>query len=485
MRFFCPGRARRTLLFRRYSRLRHDLFDAAYLEGVTEEIAPPQESGHELMPRAALAEAFALEGCVLTPERAIEKGYVVVGADRTIASVSEAKPQGVPVHRTDGVICPGLIDLHGHPEFNIFAAWEPPREFVNRYAWRGSDLYKELVREPQNKLLGALPPKTQLRYAEIRALVGGVTAIQGTGGQATSYQDEALVRNVDKWIFGEQRARSMIDLPSGSRGRPELESILAGIESGKVRAFYIHLAEGRSDNERSREELDTLVELGRPDRAHGDHPRHRAERGAAGRREGRGGFAGVVAAVEPAPVRGDHEGGGGAAAEACRWGWARTGCPRAAPACWRSSRWRGVRCRSRGAIRARSGWWRWSRPTPRRSPAWRTSSAASSEGRPADLVVFERREADPWENVARADPAWVELVMVDGDLAYGSEPRMRELADPQGLEGVDRVIAWGKPMLLDTSYRAAADDDDEPPPSLTALREALIGEYPQVGPIFS
>ena len=240
----------------------HDLFDAAYLEGVTEEIAPPQESGHELMPRAALAEAFALEGCVLTPERAIEKGYVVVGADRTIASVSEAKPQGVPVHRTDGVICPGLIDLHGHPEFNIFAAWEPPREFVNRYAWRGSDLYKELVREPQNKLLGALPPKTQLRYAEIRALVGGVTAIQGTGGQATSYQDEALVRNVDKWIFGEQRARSMIDLPSGSRGRPELESILAGIESGKVRAFYIHLAEGRSDNERSREELDTLVELG-------------------------------------------------------------------------------------------------------------------------------------------------------------------------------------------------------------------------------
>ena len=291
----------------------HDLFDTAYLEGVTEEIAPPQESGHELMPRAALAEAFALEGCVLTPERAIEKGYVVVGADRTIASVSEAKPQGVPVHRTDGVICPGLIDLHGHPEFNIFAAWEPPREFVNRYAWRGSDLYKELVREPQNKLLGALPPKTQLRYAEIRALVGGVTAIQGTGGQATSYQDEALVRNVDKWIFGEQRARSMIDLPSGSRGRPELESILAGIESGKVRAFYIHLAEGRSDNERSREELDTLVSLGGSDRAHGDHPRHRAERGAARRREGRGGFAGVVAAVEPAAVRGDHEGGGGAA----------------------------------------------------------------------------------------------------------------------------------------------------------------------------
>ena len=106
-----------------------------------------------------------------------------------------------------------MIDLHGHPEFNIFAAWEPPRQFVNRYSWRGSPLYKELVRGPQNRLLEALPPKTQLRYAEIRALVGGVTAIQGTGEAATSYQDEALVRNVDKWIFGGQVGRSMIDLP--------------------------------------------------------------------------------------------------------------------------------------------------------------------------------------------------------------------------------------------------------------------------------
>ena len=57
------------------------------------------------------------------------------------------------------------------------------------------------------------------------------------------------------------------------------------------------------------------------------------------------------------------------------------------------------------------------------------------EGRPADLVVFERREEDPWENVVEADPSWVELVMIDGDLAYGSEPRMRELADPPGPRG--------------------------------------------------
>jgi hypothetical protein len=58
--------------------------------------------------------------------------------------------------RHSRVITPGLIDLHGHLEFNIFAAWQPPREFVNRYAGRGSDLYTQLVREPQNRLLDAL-----------------------------------------------------------------------------------------------------------------------------------------------------------------------------------------------------------------------------------------------------------------------------------------------------------------------------------------
>jgi 5-methylthioadenosine/S-adenosylhomocysteine deaminase len=60
-------------------------FDAAYLEGVVDEVAPPapdQASGRELLLRAAPAEAVALRGCVLTPDRAIEDGYVVVTGKR-------------------------------------------------------------------------------------------------------------------------------------------------------------------------------------------------------------------------------------------------------------------------------------------------------------------------------------------------------------------------------------------------------------------
>jgi 5-methylthioadenosine/S-adenosylhomocysteine deaminase len=234
-------------------------FDRLYTAPVTEAVEPPRaRRGRqtELALRAAPAEPTALGGCILTPTQALEKGYVVIGAGMEIKAVQKSKPQGVKVRETRGVIVPGLIDLHGHPEFNVFAAWEPPKQFPNRYSWRGSELYQLLVRGPQNKILKALPPKTQLRYAEIRALVGGVTAIQGTGGQATSYQDEALVRNVDKWIFGGQVGRSMVDLPSESRGKEQLDSILADTD---IKAFYIHLAEGRSDNKRSTEELGKLA----------------------------------------------------------------------------------------------------------------------------------------------------------------------------------------------------------------------------------
>ncbi|MEP6697851.1 MAG: hypothetical protein ABJA34_13385 [Pseudonocardiales bacterium] len=147
---------------------------------------------------------------------------------------------------TAGVILPGLIDLHGHPEFNVFAAWQPPRLFSNRYIWRRSDLYKKLVRDPQDSLLSQVRAHVQLRYAEVRALVGGVTAIQGASGNIRSADTEPLVRNVDLWIFGQHRARAMIDLPSSTSSRdfPRLQKILTDITNRDVDAFYSTCAKG-------------------------------------------------------------------------------------------------------------------------------------------------------------------------------------------------------------------------------------------------
>ena len=462
-----------------------DHFEAAYRAGVIEE-QPPEAAAlaAEAAPALDLAEPLALRGAVLTAGGAIADGYVVIDGQE-IAAVQRTRPEGVHVQDSKGVIAPGLIDLHGHPEFNIFAAWEPPKQYINRYSWRGSDLYQLLVRDPQNHLREVLPAKTQLRYSEIRALVGGVTAIQGTGGLTSTFQDEALVRNVDKWIFGAQVGRSLIDLPTpGSEfGMDSLRSILDGIESGEVRAFYVHLAEGRSDNELSRNEFGKLVALDALT------PATVVIHGTALSQDELADLRDAGAKLVWSPQSNLRlYGETTRAADALE-----LGLPIGLGADWLPSGSTSLLAEikvARRTIAAQRG----RPPTAKQLVDMVTRDAAMiagledklgrlAAGRPADLVVFERREQDPWENVVEAEPSWVDLVMIGGKLVYGRAEWMPGLGAFVDLERVEPLIAWGKPMLLDTSYTAAVSDEEQP--RLSELRAALIAEYPQVGPIFA
>jgi 5-methylthioadenosine/S-adenosylhomocysteine deaminase len=457
-----------------------DLFETAYSAGDLEEVEPPPQQ-RELLARAAPAEPIALGGCVLTPERALKKGYVVVSGN-TISAVTEKKPEGVTVHETDGVILPGLIDLHGHPEFNIFAAWEPPKRYDNRYAWRGDDLYHKLVRDPQNVLLKLLPARTQLRYAEIRALVGGVTAIQGASGKIRG-SEEALVRNIDLWIFGAQIGRTMIDLPAeNSRDMPRLKGILDKIEHGEVKALYVHLAEGRSDNERSVKELDKLIDLKALTPAtvvihgtalSGDQLQTIKDAGAS------------LVWSPQSNLRLYQE--TTQAAEAIQ-----RGLPVGLGADWLPSGSTSLLAEMKVARRCLEE--QGLDIGAKRLVQMVTRDAAEIAGlgdkmgtlakdRPADVLVLERREEDPWENVAEADPSWVDLVMIDGDLAYGRADWLGKWSDPGDRDRLERLIAWGKQMSLDTSY--TVDQEAVAPPKLEQLRAALIDKIPQLGPIFS
>src|SRR4051812_28776512 len=78
--------------------------------------------------RAHPDEPFALHGCVLTPEEMVGDGYVVIDGSQ-IRSVTRRRPSATKIIDTAGVILPGLIDLHGHSEYNVFAAWEPPKNY--------------------------------------------------------------------------------------------------------------------------------------------------------------------------------------------------------------------------------------------------------------------------------------------------------------------------------------------------------------------
>jgi 5-methylthioadenosine/S-adenosylhomocysteine deaminase len=455
-----------------------DPFEAAYLAGVPEALPAPAGAA---MPRGATpAEPFALTGCVVTPDTVLDPGCVVV-ADGAIAAVQAAPPAGVRVQATDGVICPGLIDLHGHPEFNVFAAWEPPGQYVNRYAWRGSALYHTLVRNPQNALKGALPDQTQLRYAEVRALVGGVTAIQGTSELITRLTAESLVRNVDKWIFGRHRARALVDLPSATgRAKAQLDAILADIAHGEVDAFYIHLAEGQKANPRSRDEFGRLVALDALT------PATVVIHGTALTRDQLGQLRDAGAKLVWSPqsnLRLYGETTDVAAALDLE-------LPVGLGADWLPS---GSPSLLSELTVARRCLIEQGHPVEAKQLVEMVTTGAAAiagladklgalaVGRPADVVVFERRHPDAYENIVSAEPAWVELVMIGGDLVYGRGDWIASLSDEH--DKLQPLLAWGQPMLLDTGY-VAADTGTTPAPTLAELRAALVGAYPQVGPIF-
>jgi cytosine/adenosine deaminase-related metal-dependent hydrolase len=379
----------------------------------------------------------------------------------------------------DGIVLPGLIDLHGHPEYNVFAAWEPPRQYTNRYAWRRSTEYDAVVRKPWAALTGTgdgepslLPALT--RYAEARALIGGCTAIQGASGK---YPDrhEALVRNVDLRIFGADHARSLVDLSRADT--VDRARLRTQIDAGDVTAVYVHLAEGV--DERSRAEFDDLVGSGLLTAAtiiiHGTalSAAQWQQVAAAGAKlvwspESNLRLYAATTDVATALAAGVQVGLGA--------DWLPSGSPSLLDELQVARR----LLAAQGAL-----------IEPARLVRMVTSDAAAiagladrlgriAPGRPADLVVLERRAADPWESVLASDRRAVDLVVLGGDVAYGRAEWVAALAGPAQMEP---VLAWGKRMALDLSYSVSASD--APPPRLADLRAALLDRFPQSGPLFA
>jgi cytosine/adenosine deaminase-related metal-dependent hydrolase len=104
-------------------------------------------------------------------------------------------------------------------------------------------------------------------------------------------------------------------------------------------------------------------------------------------------------------------------------------------------------------------------------------------GRVADLVVLARQDDDVHESVCDSTPADVELVMIGGDVAYGRRDWVTALAADPNDPHLEPVLAWGRSMLLDTSFEVNPTGD--PTPRLSQIRSALTAVYPPVGPVWA
>ena len=116
--------------------------------------------------------SYALAGDIYQPDGEVVRGWVVV-EDEMIAEVRESwegAPTGMTIIETDGVIFPGLIDGHGHVEYNHIPIADLGKRFGNRDQWPNVALYEELVKQPKRDVEAAGIKCQALKHGEIRSL---------------------------------------------------------------------------------------------------------------------------------------------------------------------------------------------------------------------------------------------------------------------------------------------------------------------------
>jgi 5-methylthioadenosine/S-adenosylhomocysteine deaminase len=226
------------------------------------------------------ARGILLRGTVVTMDdrhTVIDRGNVLVRNDRIVAVwQGERPPAGTAVGDAvtidfgpKALIFPGMINLHGHPTYEASGLWPPPSSHVqggsgrplgtepyaNRYQWNvitasSPPEFRRLVDSPQFALtsLQALNLTAEVvKFARVKALVGGVTTVQGARPAAAT--DNILARNVESANFGRQRIDAFVPSIDTLTGAT-LSGIVGRMQNGQLDAWLVHLAEGVRDGDR-------------------------------------------------------------------------------------------------------------------------------------------------------------------------------------------------------------------------------------------
>jgi hypothetical protein len=123
----------------------------------------------------------------------------------------------VPIVNTDGTIYPGLIDLHNHVHYNHIPLWDfdvhlsdaqqsEEGGYTNRYQWGNNWDYGPSITWMKTNIQSNYRwdmASEQMKYAEVQAVSGGVTAMQGSPSSGTQAWDSILSRNVELYNFGQ------------------------------------------------------------------------------------------------------------------------------------------------------------------------------------------------------------------------------------------------------------------------------------------
>ena len=217
----------------------------------TQEPIAPVDNGINRQALIAGDRTIVLRGTIIVPGGILKHGYVAILNGR-IVTVSEKQPAipGALVVNTEGIIAPGFVDVHNHVRWNVLPRWTPPRVYVNQPDWADSEEFVEF-RRPLEQIQGTMFCEMN-RWGELRALIGGTTAILATEPQPCIH---GLVRNLDhnSGFYGTVELDREHVYNSGFRfpiesdlfGRAQLVGLATYlITSPLYEALVVHVAEG-------------------------------------------------------------------------------------------------------------------------------------------------------------------------------------------------------------------------------------------------
>ena len=202
-------------------------------------------------PEPLLGKPLTITGHMVTfdpPGAEIADGSLYIDRDGIIKAVQERSvpaPSGFEQAAridTEGFVYPGLIDLHNHIAYNCLSLWIAPDRstpWSSREQWPRDPDYKPSVSLPANALCHA-DGKAVLKYVETKAVIGGVTAIQGSAKVGPAFEGW-MVRNVEEETFGTGQ-KTVNQSVQRFSSAAQYAAAMHDLDEGH--AFLYHLAEG-------------------------------------------------------------------------------------------------------------------------------------------------------------------------------------------------------------------------------------------------
>ena len=150
-------------------------------------------------------------------------------------------------------------------DFNVHLSDSQKSEeggYTNRYQWGNNYDYGPSITWMKNNVQDYNRwdmSNEQMKYAEVQAVAGGVTAVQGSPSSGTDAWDSMLSRNVELYNFG-QDGMYTCAVCGAADDDYSGQHLIDKSNAGTLNAWFVHLSEGVDSSSKS--EFDILHSKG-------------------------------------------------------------------------------------------------------------------------------------------------------------------------------------------------------------------------------